>query len=92
LCGALHPAQEEEWPEFECGCQRLNISSSARVLEYHPDRLGEYALLADKGKEGYLAPVYAAVGPGPPSYLYSHHPKGKVGAWPGASPAGRCGP
>ena len=29
-------------------------------------------------QEGYLAPVYAAVGPGAPSYLYSHHPTGKV--------------
>jgi len=70
--------QEEVWPEFDCNCQRLNISSSARVQEYHPDRLGEYVRLSDKGKEGYLAPVYAAVGPGAPSYLYSHHPTGKV--------------
>ena len=33
-------------------------------------------------QEGYLAPVYAAVPTGKPgfkpSYLYSHHPKGKV--------------
>ena len=29
-------------------------------------------------QEGYLAPVYAGVGPGAPSYLYSHHPTGKV--------------
>ena len=28
--------QEEVWPEFDCSCQRLNISSSARVQEYHP--------------------------------------------------------
>jgi len=74
----VHCYDEEVWPEFDCNCQRLNISSSARVQEYHPDRLGEYVRLSDKGKEGYLAPVYAAVGPGAPSYLYSHHPTGKV--------------
>lgn len=101
------------------------MSSSDRVQEYHPDRLGEYVLLSDKAKvrltnlflpcvkivfaffclscflphllapsfpplflsrpplfplyqEGYLGPVYAKIGDGPPSYLYSHHPKGKV--------------
>jgi len=73
----VHCYDEKEWPEFTCGCQRINISSSARVQEYHPDRLGEYVLLEDMSKEGYLAPVFAAVS-GVPSYLYSHHPRGKV--------------
>jgi len=73
----VHCYEEEEWPQFTCGCQRINISSSDRVQEYHPDRLGEYVLLEDMSKEGYLAPVYASVGE-KPSYLYSHHPRGKV--------------
>ena len=48
------------------------------MQEYHPDRLGEYVKLTDMKKEGYLGPVYGKVSEGPPSYLYSHHPKGKV--------------
>ena len=32
-------------------------------------------MLSDTHKDGYLAPVYAKVSPGSPSYLYSHHPK-----------------
>jgi len=70
--------KEENWPEFDCPCKSFNITNEGRVREYHPDRLGEYTLLTDMHKEGYLAPVYAKVSPGPPSYLYSHHPKGKV--------------
>ena len=78
----IHCYNEEDWPEFECGCRNINITSSGRSKEYHPDRLGEYILQPDKHKEGYLTPVYAKVQEGPdpvqPSYLYSHHPKGKV--------------
>jgi len=74
---------EESWPEFDCTCNRFNITNEregneGRVKEYHPDRLGEYTKLTDMHKEGYLAPVYGKVSPGAPSYLYSHHPKGKV--------------
>ena len=78
----IHCYNEEDWPEFECGCRNINITSSGRSKEYHPHRLGEYILLPDKQKEGYLTPVYTKVQEGPdpvqPSYLYSHHPKGKV--------------
>jgi len=68
----------ESWPEFECGCNNLNITDDDRVKEYHPERLGVYTKLTDMYKEGYLAPVYGKVSEGAPSYLYSHHPKGKV--------------
>ena len=78
----IHCYNEEDWEEFECGCRNINITSTGRSKEYHPDRLGEYILLPDKQKEGYLTPVYTKVQEGPdpvqPSYLYSHHPKGKV--------------
>jgi len=74
----IEPYSEDLWPEFDCSCENLNITSSGRVLEYHPQRLGQYARLQDKTKEGYLAPVYAKISEGEPSYLYSHHPKGKV--------------
>ena len=82
----IHCYNEEDWPEFECGCRNINITSGGRSKEYHPHRLGEYRVVEDshgKGyKEGYLTPVYAKVEEGShptePSYLYSHHPKGKV--------------
>ena len=74
----VHCYKEDEFPSFECGCSNINITSSGRSKEYHPDRLGEYTKLSDMYKEGYLTPVYAKVTPGSPSYLYSHHPKGKV--------------
>jgi len=69
---------EESWPEFDCGCNNINITDDDRVREYHPERLGVYTRLSDKHKEGYLTPVYGKVSEGAPSYLYSHHPKGKV--------------
>jgi len=74
----IHCYQEESWPEFECGCNNLRVSSEGRVDEYHPQRLGEYTKLTDMYKEGYLAPIYAKTSQGEPSYLYSHHPHGKV--------------
>jgi len=69
---------EKRWPEFSCRCNRLNVTSGGRVLEYHPDRLGEYVLMPGMSKEGYTAPVYAKATGGPPSYLYSHDIKGRV--------------
>jgi len=69
---------EEKWPEFGCGCDRVNVTSTGRVLEYHPDRLGEYTVLPGQAKEGYTAPVYAKTTVGPPSYLYSHDVQGRV--------------
>lgn len=74
----VHCYNEKDWPQYECGCNNVNITSTGRSKEYHPDRLGEYTMLSDTHKDGYLAPVYAKVSPGSPSYLYSHHPKGKV--------------
>ena len=55
----IHCYEEADWPEFECGCERLNVTSVGRVTEYSPDRLGTYVRLPDQYKEGYLAPVYA---------------------------------
>lgn len=69
--------KKEDWPEFECGCSRLNINSTGRVLEYHLKTLGVYSVQQDKGKEGWLAPYYRKE-QGEPSFLYSHHPRGKV--------------
>ncbi|XP_023337753.1 uncharacterized protein LOC111708568 [Eurytemora carolleeae] len=69
---------EEKWPEFDCGCNKLNVTSNGRVLEYHPDRLGEYVRLEGKNKEGYLSPVYGKISTGSPSYLYSHDIQGRV--------------
>jgi len=74
----IHCYKEEDWQQFECGCNNINITSTGRSREYHPDRLGEYTKLEGKHKEGFLAPQYAKVNPGSPSYLFSHHPKGKV--------------
>lgn len=68
---------EKRWPEFDCGCDKINVTSSGRVLEYSPDRLGEYVRLQGKAKEGYQAPVYAK-SYGAPSYLYSHDILGRV--------------
>jgi len=75
---------KESWPEFDCSCDRFNITNidkegeDGRVAQYHPDSLGTYVKLTNMYKDGYLAPVYAKESEGPPSYLYSHHPKGKV--------------
>lgn len=74
----VHCYNEEDWEQYECGCNNINITSTGRSKEYHPDRLGEYTKLSDMYKEGYLAPVYAKVSSGSPSYLYAHHPRGKV--------------
>lgn len=69
---------EEKWPEFNCGCDRINVTSLGRVLEYHPDRLGEYVQLQGKLKEGYMAPVYSKTSGGSPSFIYSHDIQGRV--------------
>jgi len=68
---------EKKWPEFDCGCDKLNVTTTGRVLEYSPDRLGEYVRLPGMAKEGYRAPVYAKSSP-PVSYLYSHDILGRV--------------
>lgn len=74
----VHCYNEKDWRQFECGCTNINITSTGRSREYHPDRLGEYRKLPDMYKEGYLTPVYEKITSGPPSFLYAHHPKGKV--------------
>jgi len=65
-----------KWPEYECGCDRINVTSTGRVVEYHPNRLGEYVKLEGKIKEGYLTPMYAKEDES--SYLYSHDILGRV--------------
>merc|ERR1712079_820858 len=41
----IHCYNEEDWQQFECGCNNINITSTGRSREYHPDRLGEYTKL-----------------------------------------------
>jgi len=72
--------EPDDWPEFDCGCERINVTGTGRIMEYHPDTLGEYTRHPTNAKEGYLAPVFAKVsgGTSAPSYLYSHDIKGRV--------------
>lgn len=67
---------EEKWPEYDCGCDKINVTSKGRVVEYHPNRLGLYEKLEGKAKEGYLAPLYGKEDGS--SYLYSHDILGRV--------------
>merc|ERR1711899_681475 len=36
----VHCYNEKDWRQFECGCTNINITSTGRSREYHPDRLG----------------------------------------------------
>jgi len=67
---------EARWPEYDCGCTKFNVTSTGRVAEYHPDRLGVYTKLEGKHKEGYLAPLYAKEDMS--SYLFAHDILGRV--------------
>ncbi len=66
---------QEVFPNFDCGCERINFTLGDASGEVHWDKAGIYT--REEPSPEFPAPVFK-MGGSPSQYLYSHHPKGRL--------------